>query len=629
VTLSGNAGNVNGDEDCRVPNKRAQTVMNNDNVVSQGSILPWGMSLRVGRTWMGQALLLVTSLGFLSAQQTSEVPGLSIRTTTRVVLVDAIVTDGKSEPVAGLSANDFTVLEDGKPQKVSFFSFESVAKRQNAPPPPRLRPDVYTNRPEYHTPSGPLTILLLDALNTPAGQQVYARQQMLKYLTQLKLSESGTAVLALGNSLTVLQDFTTNPELLIEATRNYVGGRTAHDVEAPKIEVPVTTGPGSMPAGASSVSIATGGDYASNIASQTNVQNSFLELAESVKRFDKGVSVEDQNQRVLNTIAALRSIGRAVGGYPGRKSLVWFSAGFPFSLAVDESMDLEFTKSYRDQIREAATILSDANVAVYPIDTRGLLSSGGLSDPSTPTRMAATIMDSAPGTSLAAEGAAKFNTEQTMEKIADETGGKAYRNTNDFAGAVQSAVKDGQSYYVLGYYPERKKWDGKFHNIKVVLNDKKLKVRSRAGYYAVDPADWRKGENSKQLISADAMRTLAATGVLFYTHAVTPEKKGQPVTVEILVDANTISYGGGPEGTYATNLDLQVGAFTPEGKLEKLESQSAEANLRRETYEQLLKNRLPVKIPIMLKPGRYLLRVAVRDNRNGHLGTLDMPVTVQ
>src|SRR3954471_5807335 len=98
-----------------------------------------GSVLRVRKNWSAQALLLVTSLGFVEAQQTSELPGLSIRTTTRVVLVDAIVTDGKSQPVAGLAANDFTVLEDGKPQKVSFFSFESVAKHQNAPPPPKLR----------------------------------------------------------------------------------------------------------------------------------------------------------------------------------------------------------------------------------------------------------------------------------------------------------------------------------------------------------------------------------------------------------------------------------------------------------------------------------------------------------
>jgi hypothetical protein len=121
---------------------------------------------------------------------------------------------------------------------------------------------------------------------------------------------------------------------------------------------------------------------------------------------------------------------------------------------------------------------------------------------------------------------------------------------------------------------------------------------------------------------------LAATGVVFYAHAVTAEKKGQPVTVEILVDPKTISYGGGPEGTYATNLEFQVGAFTPDGHLEKLESEAAEANLPRETYAQLQKTGIAAKIEISLKPGRYLLRVAARDNRNGNVGSLDMPLTV-
>jgi VWFA-related protein len=386
-----------------------------------------------------------------------------------------------------------------------------------------------------------------------------------------------------------------------------------------------------MPAGAVGVSVPgeNSGDTAANIASQTNVTNSFAEQAESVKRFDKGVSVEDQDQRVRNTLDALRTIGRAVTGYPGRKSLVWFSAGFPFSLAVDESMDLEFSKSYRDQIREAATILSDANVAVYPIDTHGLLSSGGLADPSTPTKMGATIMDAAPSTSLVASGAAKFNTEAMMDKIAADTGGKSFRNTNDLSGALQTAVKDSESYYVLGYYPERKKWDGKFHNIKVQLSGRQYKVRARAGYYAVDPADWRKGVDAKQLVSPAAMHTLAATGVLFYAHAVTPGKKGQPTTVEILVDATTISFGSGPEFTFTTDLDFEVGAFTPAGKLEKLESQAARADLRRESHEQLLKGGIPVRLAIDLKPGKYLLRVAARDNRNGRVGTLDMPVTVE
>jgi VWFA-related protein len=466
-------------------------------------------------------------------------------------------------------------------------------------------------------------------LNTPVGQQIYARQQMLKYLANMKLSGPGTAVLALGNDLSVLQDFTTDPKMLATAVQDYVGGRTALDVESPKIDIPVTTGPGGGAPAAANVSVAgpNSGDYAASVASQTNVLNSFMNLAESLKRFDKNVSVENQDVRIRNTLSAMRTIARAVSGYPGRKSLLWFSAGFPFSLALDESMDLEFSKSYRDQIRDTAALLSDINVAVYPIDTHGLLSVGGLSDPSTATKMG-NAAEAGPATSLVPEISSKFNLEASMDHIAADTGGKVFRNTNDLAGALEAAIKDSDSYYVFGYYPERKKWDGKFHTIKVVPNNKQLKVRTRSGYYAVDPANWRKGEDPKELVSTAPVRALAATGVVFYAHAVIPEKKGQPVTVELIVDSSTISYGSGVEGTYSTNLEFQVGAFTPEGHLEKLESQAAEADLRRETFAQFQKTGIPVKMEISLKPGRYLLRVAARDNRNGNVGSLDMPLTV-
>jgi hypothetical protein len=100
------------------------------------------------------------------------------------------------------------------------------------------------------------------------------------------------------------------------------------------------------------------------------------------------------------------------------------------------------------------------------------------------------------------------------------------------------------------------------------------------------------------------------------------------VTVEILADASTVSFGSGPDSTYNTNLEFEVGAFTPDGSLARLETQVAQADLRPETYQQVMKNGIPVRVQLSLKPGRYLLRVAVRDNRNGHIGTLDMPLNI-
>ncbi len=149
------------------------------------------------------------------------------------------------------------------------------------------------------------------------------------------------------------------------------------------------------------------------------------------------------------------------------------------------------------------------------------------------------------------------------------------------------------------------------------------------GYFAVDPANWRKGGDEKQMISPSALHMLTSTGVLFYVHPISPQKKDEPANIEILVDTNTVSFGSGPEFTYETDLEFQVGAFAPDGKLVRLETQTARAALRSETYQQFIKTGIPVRVPISLKPGKYLLRVAARDNRNGHLGTLDVPLNIQ
>jgi len=102
-------------------------------------------------------------------------------------LVSAIVTDKSGQRVKDLKASDFTILENGKPQKITAFQFES---RGFEGAPKSLSPlphNIYTNRPEYNMPHGPLTVILLDGINTAVADQGTARTQVLKYLgTQLQ-----------------------------------------------------------------------------------------------------------------------------------------------------------------------------------------------------------------------------------------------------------------------------------------------------------------------------------------------------------------------------------------------------------------------------------------------------------
>ena len=121
------------------------------------------------------SLVVVSSpLPAQSPQEPGQVPGLSIRVSSRLVLVDVVVTDKHGQPLLGLQPADFTVTEKGKPQKISVFT---PPNQSGAKPPARtLAPGVYSNRPEYRAPGGPPTVILLDAANTPLAEQTNARR---------------------------------------------------------------------------------------------------------------------------------------------------------------------------------------------------------------------------------------------------------------------------------------------------------------------------------------------------------------------------------------------------------------------------------------------------------------------
>src|SRR5512133_3069527 len=174
-----------------------------------------------------QITALVLGGGVLAAQQPAsptKEPGLVLRVTTRMVLVDAVILDKEGRPVKGLKAADFTVSEDGVRQRIASFS-ERGSEPSNSTPPPALPPHVTTNRPvatQSNAESGAVAVLLLDGLNTPPQDQIYVKQQMLKFLARQYDPNTKLAVVALTNKLTVLQNFTQDPVLLRSALDRYL-----------------------------------------------------------------------------------------------------------------------------------------------------------------------------------------------------------------------------------------------------------------------------------------------------------------------------------------------------------------------------------------------------------------------
>ena len=167
----------------------------------------------------GLIFLLVAGPTALTAQQTSaDVPSITIRATTRLVVVDVVVTDKGGQPVTGLKAEDFTLEENGKKQKVSVFTPPEFANKTAPAPVP---PGVLSNHPEKVSPAGPPTVLMIDALNSPFKEQAYARTEMLKYAAEQNQSGQSIAVVALTDRLHVLQQFTSDPQVLLTAIKNF------------------------------------------------------------------------------------------------------------------------------------------------------------------------------------------------------------------------------------------------------------------------------------------------------------------------------------------------------------------------------------------------------------------------
>jgi VWFA-related protein len=154
-----------------------------------------------------------------------------LKVTTHLVIVDAVVTDSSGAPVRDLKKEDFGLYEDGKRQDIQVFSFEGAGRTTKLPQ--DRAPDgtnIYSNVQEKEPRTGPLTILLIDALNTPSEDRIFLHQQLVKYLQR---SGEQVAVYSLGNRLRVLQDFTTDRESLLRVVSRMSSETSASANEHP------------------------------------------------------------------------------------------------------------------------------------------------------------------------------------------------------------------------------------------------------------------------------------------------------------------------------------------------------------------------------------------------------------
>lgn len=549
------------------------------------------------------ALLFLTPVLRSGQQQTppSQTPA-TVRVASRLVQVNVIV-ESHGQPVSGLSQDDFALYDQGQQQKIAFFSEQTVAppsaSTSAATPAPALAADVFTNRlaQQSRVPSS-VTVILLDLLNTHSSDAAYARNQVLKLIETLKPTDH-VALYVLRDDIRILHDFTTDSSELIRALQRYKAAQ-GHSVEPSEMTKADT-------------------DF--------DDLNTFLDLA--AQRQSDFFTIN----RVELTAWGLEAIANHLAALPGRKNLVWVSSSFPSELGLDGDFDITNEhRSFGNEIETAARALNNANVAIYPVDARALIA--GPTGP-TPFPRQSTLVNSGRNT-VYGTASPPVATLETMNNIAERTGGKAYFNTNDLSGAIRRAIDDARDSYVLSYYPTNEDWNGKFREIKVSLLHHSAEIRYRKGYFAF-PLAAPTADQQKKILADISTSPLEDTdfGLTLQADPAAPATASQAsasavpalrkLSTRLKVDISQMNFS--PDGgRYLDKLDVvwvQIGA---DGKPISSITQTVDLNLTPETFAKVRTTGLGVTNTVSLRAECTTLRVVARDQGSGIVGSINVPL---
>ena len=547
------------------------------------------------------AFVLLLALGSFSQLRSTPQDDQSktlVKANTRLVVVDVVVTDGKGVPISGLESTDFTVLENGRPQKISNFSFQHPETA--LPEQAHLPANVFTNVPTVKTTS--LNIILLDALNGEFTSRAHALDELIKYLGSGPAIQP-TAIYLLEQKLKLLHDFSTDPNSLKEALAGF----------KPRIA-----------------------PHVDNVYSAASA-------------FTQKGSNQATPYDIETTLKELNSLAQSLAGYPGRKNLIWLSEAFPVDLFPDTMTPRATALTTRTaparsprggtdvQPQPTATPQNlPGDIPLPPLSEaqRGLSSYGEylaliqkVSDAMMAAQIAVYPIDAAGVGRIS-----RLEAFTTMRSMAERTGGRTFANQNDLNTSIRNSMDDGSTYYTLAYYPDDKNRDGKFRRIEVKTTHAGANLRYRLGYYALDPKlESRQNEDAKKLgtefMQALMLDSPSSTAVLFHA-TVQPATQGQKVQVNFAIDPHTLSYVEKEGGVQQASLGCAIVAFTEKRSLVRDEINNVVGKVKAEEFPKLMRSNFPCQCTIDLKPGKYVLRLGVVDKVSKQMGTTTASVAV-
>jgi VWFA-related protein len=527
---------------------------------------------------MRQAWAMVVAAALMAQE-----PGVTFKVESNLVIVNVDVRDKSGKPLAGLKAQDFTLTEDGKPQKIAVFEYQQLDAPAEVVTP--TRPEQRPAPRREIAPSAPgrikykdrrLLVLFFDFSSMPVPDQIRAQKSALQFIEKQLTPADLVSVMTFGSKLQVMEDFTADRERLTEIIKGFRIGE------------------------------------ASELAA-ANVND------ENAEDTGDAFSADETEFNIFNTdrkLGALESAVKMLASLPEKKALVYFSSGVSKTGTENQS-----------QLRATVAAAVRANVSFYPVDTRGLVASAPAGDASQGSPRGSGVFS---GDAQRGQRA-RFNDQQeTLYTLASDTGGKALLDTNDLTQGLRQAQKDISSYYVLGFYSTNAARDGRYRRVKVMLAPSlQARIDYRSGYFA--PKDFKSftaSDKERQLEEALALGEPVTDLPVALEVNYFRLSRGEyfvPFAVKIPGPALELARAGRNQ---QAELDFIAQVRDKDGRVQGLVRDAIKVKLDGENAGKLGQRNLGYDSGFTLSPGTYSLRFLARENVSGKMGTFETKFTI-
>jgi VWFA-related protein len=536
---------------------------------------------------------------------------LTFTSKTIYVLVPVVVTGKDGKPVTGLKKEDFHIQENGK--DVAVASLEDIHTTTAPISRPAMAGNEVRNQTSPDATPRRLVIIALDMVNTPFEDQLQARHAIINYLSE-NIDPDGLYQLVTveNNGLRILYDYTEETAPLI-ATLKKVGSSLPT----------VKADPGFVQRAESTD---TGPNTIIPVGEDPELGTPLVgppEFRQAMATFLAETGMEkvrfDEANAINSTLTAFQQIAERASGVPGRKSLIWITGSFPFSIDPGSASVSEGTSFAAYQ--HVMQLLENQLISVYPVDARGLVPA----ELDATTHISARRLATNPG--LPRDMSNRLlDTMNTMRAFADMTGGRAYINTNDTRGAIRDAVQDGSSYYMLSFAADKSDRRPGWRKINVKVGD--YHVRARHGYFltntTMDPLT-----SATYDIDSALKSPLDSTGlpVRMVLKPIVTDGSKRKVTFAMMVPPKVAKVDS--EDKNHMHVDIAYVVWTATGQDAAHKGTSYNLNLNPTQLQQIDTNGLGYGDTLELEPGSYKLRVVVRDNLTGQMGSVSAPLELK